>query len=114
MRIIIPIQPVPKARMTQRSKYASKAARKTIDYQNEIADRLKYEYRVPDFEGEIELNLLFFVRGNRGDRLNFAKAIEDAIQRAGIVKNDKQITKGQTETVYGSNNPRIIIEIKPR
>jgi len=92
MRITIPGQPVPKARMTQASKW-SVGARRSLDYQELIAAHAKYIHRINEpLDGDLSINLRFFRESNvRADWDNMAKSACDGLAYGRVIKNDKQI-----------------------
>ena len=88
---LIPINPEPKVRMTQRSKF-TKRARECLEYQQAIAVASQY-LRVPHFgkKDVIFGKLYFYRKGRRCDVDNLQKSLYDGMQFGGIFHNDNQI-----------------------
>lgn len=93
----VPGDPLPKARTTQRGKWLDAKARRSLDYQNKVAQYARLVWRVPPFETNtpVEIKCFFYRKDNREvDRDNLVKSIQDGIQHAGIVRKDVSIIRG--------------------
>jgi len=101
--LIIPGRPVPAQRMTRRSKWTERA-RKSLEYQETVAWWAKFA-KIPRIEGPVILTVRFYVYGkNHGDLSNLVKAIEDGLQYAGVIPNDKQIVRyGEGTGIYSAD-----------
>ncbi|MBC7340841.1 MAG: RusA family crossover junction endodeoxyribonuclease [Clostridia bacterium] len=87
---VVPGRPVPAARMTQRGKWTSRA-RRSLAYQEAVAWAAKAA-GVPVLSGPVCLTARFYLCGQRrGDLSNYLKAVEDGLQYAGVIPNDRQI-----------------------
>jgi len=86
------INPMPKVRMTGRSKFANPRARACLEYQTQIATLAKFE-RVELFGSQlVGFSKLIFRRfGRLVDSDNLEKSFFDGLQFAGVFKNDNQI-----------------------
>lgn len=85
------INPKPKVRMTQRSKW-SKRARECLDYQDDIA-KLARAFRFPYFgKSLVGFSRLIFRRcGRLADNDNLLKAFQDGLQYGQVFDNDNQV-----------------------
>jgi len=109
----VPGKPVPKVRMTQKSKWSPRA-KNCLAYQKHVAWHAKAA-KVPTFTGDIELTVRI-CRGSRGrgDLDNFVKTIQDGLQYGGIIKNDRQVLRYGTGTGFWlgwQNGEQVIVEI---
>ncbi len=95
----VPGKPVPKVRMTQKSKWSPRAKR-CLEYQEKVAWAAKAA-KIPTFAGDVELTVKIS-RGSRGtgDLDNIVKTIQDGLQYAGIIKNDRQVFRYGTGTGF--------------
>lgn len=112
---VVPGRPVPAARMTQRSKFASARARKSLEYQEYVAWCGRAAAKgAPAFLGPVELTCRFFFRdGRHGDLSNLIKAIEDGLQYGGIIKNDRQVIRyGAGTGIYYGSEERTEVRVR--
>ena len=129
LKFIFPGHPVPYTRMTQGSRW-TQAAQNYLGYRNALADALRAEfpnlvippapptsdvkarkaYNEQQKRIHYELGVDVFLARDAGDWSNFYKAVEDALQCAGLVWNDKQITRclGGDRRI-DKENPRVEI-----
>jgi crossover junction endodeoxyribonuclease RusA len=109
----IPGPPVPKVRMTQKTKWRGRA-RRSLDYQEYIA-WCATAAKVPMFKGHVELTVKICL-GSRGraDLSNLIKAVEDGIEYAGVVDNDRQILRyGPGTGIYlGFREEQVEIKVR--
>lgn len=90
--IIIPGQPIPAQRMTQKSKWNLRSKR-SLEYQELVAWCAK-KAKIPTFKGEVAVGFEFYRKGKQKcDLDNLIKAAADGLQYGGMVENDNQITK---------------------
>lgn len=93
----VPGEPIPKARTTQRGKWLDPKVRRSLAYQEKVAQCARLVWRVPSFPDDARLEIkCFFYRKDfhAVDRDNLVKSVQDGIERAGIVKRDSQIVRG--------------------
>lgn len=111
VRFVVPGRPIPANRMTRRSKWSPRA-RRGLDYQEAVAWAARQAYS-GQLHGRLQLSAIFVFDNRRhGDLSNLIKAIEDGIQYAGVVANDRQITRYRDcEIVYG-RDPRVEVELR--
>ncbi len=109
----IPGQPVPKVRMTQKSKWSPRA-RRCLDYQEYVAWCAKAA-QLPAFDGNVRLTVRICLptRG-RADLDNICKSIQDGLQHGGVIKNDRQVFRYGSGTGFwlGFKEPKVIVGIE--
>lgn len=112
VRFVVPGRPVPAQRMTQRSKFASSRAKRALQFQKYVA-LCAWAAKVPQFQGAVELTCRFFFRdGRHGDLSNLIKAVEDGLQYAGVLRNDRQVVRyGPGTGIYYGPEEKVEIEI---
>lgn len=121
----VPGRPVPAVRMTQRSKW-SPPAQRSLAYQQTVAYAalaahlprplpwewvgltLRIYLRAIKQKGQIRLPL------NAGDWDNYAKAVQDGLQHAGVLANDRCVIAGQVRLVpcLHDEDQRVEIELR--
>ena len=106
----VKIDPLPKVRMTQRSKWTP-ASNRYLQYQEALSWEFKSKLCLSDFpmghdiSFPVIISVVIFLNHNRkSDFSNLLKAIEDALQHAGIVKNDHLI-EGCVESYLYRQSP---------
>ena len=115
-KFIFPINPQPKVRMTQKSKWSA-GAKKCLEYQNQIAE-LAVWLKVPPLQKRlIQFDKLHFYRCGRAcDVDNLVKSFFDGLQYANTFENDNQIRKIKDLEIIYTKEPsmaRIEFIIKP-
>lgn len=106
--ITVPGRPVPKVRMTQKSKWNTRA-QASLRYQENVAWTAKAATRNAQLFGPVRLSVWIFLKptksgllpGNRPDLSNVIKAIEDGLQYGRVIENDRQIIE------YGMSGYRL-------
>ena len=109
----VPGRPVPKTRMTRRGKW-TKRARATLAYQKAVAWCAKAAH-IPTFHGYVRLTAKIYLKnlGHRGDLSNYIKAIEDGLQYAGVLENDRQVIQyGEGTGIYQGEPERAEIALE--
>ena len=104
---------IPYFRMTQRSKW-TKPAKRYLDNQALLAWHLSqkwYGKEAIDYPVEISYAVHFPTRHSR-DNDNVLKAIQDALQYAGIVINDKWIQGTGKTRIHFDGKARLIVELR--
>ncbi len=120
----LPINPFPAVRMTlgqvnmlrRGMTTRNKAAARYLDLKEHASYLLlnaRTKSGLTPFTGDVEVSLRFERTGKRrADVDNLAKAILDALQGAGIIANDNQVTKLTASVEYGCENGRIHLELR--
>ncbi len=93
----VPGEPIPKARTTQRGKWLDVKVRRSLDYQDKVAQYARLVWRVPAFAPKtaVEIKCFFYRKDFHAvDRDNLMKAVQDGIERSGIVRRDDAIVRG--------------------
>lgn len=62
-------------------------------------------------ECEVFVIMDFFFRSNRSDYNNGSKAVEDALEKAGILRNDRLIRRGTSTKHVDRDRPRVEVVI---
>lgn len=119
--------PVPYTRMTRKSKWVDEAAKKYLDYKHQFSDAIRKHF--PDWQlpprpkhdkkadklwlkeqKKITYGLQMDVWFSRdsGDYSNALKVLEDALQGAGVIWDDKMIKRFEGgDSKIDRENPRI-------
>ena len=104
----VPGEPIPKARTTQRAKWIDPKVRRSLQYQDKVAQYARLIWRVPPFPPEtfVEIKCFFYRKDYHAvDRDNLVKSVQDGIERAGIVRRDDKIIRGSDVLVQRVKNP---------
>lgn len=109
---IVPGHPVPKARMTQRTKWGRRE-QASLAYQRSVAEYAQLACPIGIVE-PVRLTVRFYVRGgHRGDLANLIKAVEDGLQYGKVIVNDRQIVQyGDGTGVYRCDRERAEVTIE--
>lgn len=67
--------------------------------------------RMLPVECEVFVLMDFYFSSNRGDYNNGSKAVEDALEKAGILRNDRLIRRGTITKHVDRNRPRVEVVI---
>ena len=120
---VVPGRPIPAARMTQRSKFASARAKRALEFQQFVAWCARAAAAGPagpgpaalPLRGPVELTCRFFFRdGRHGDLSNLIKAIEDGLQYGSVIENDRQIIRyGAGTGIYFAEEERTEVRLRP-
>ena len=118
---VVPGRPIPAARMTQRSKFASARAKRALEFQQFVAWCARAAAAAPagsgpalPLRGPVELTCRFFFRDRRhGDLSNLIKAIEDGLQYGGVIENDRQVMRyGAGTGIYFAEEERTEVRVR--
>ena len=93
----VPGEPIPKARTTQRAKWLDPKVRRSLAYQEKVAQCARLIWRIPPFpvSAAVEIKCFFYRKDYHSvDRDNLVKAVQDGIERAGVVRRDDRIIRG--------------------
>lgn len=104
----VPGEPIPKARTTQRAKWLDPKVRRSLGYQDKVAQCARLIWRVPPFapDAAVEIKCFFYRKDYHAvDRDNLVKSIQDGIERAGIVRRDDRIIRGSDVLVTRARHP---------
>lgn len=112
VKFIVPGNPIPKARTTQKSKWCKRAVL-SRNYQKLVAQYYMIQKDTTQIKGDVFLGCKFY----RSDRIrvdcdNLFKAVADGLEYGGAYKNDNQITEMYAKKEYDKNNPRVEIELQ--
>lgn len=119
-QITVPGRPVPKVRMTQKSKWRDPRAIASLQYQETVAWTAKASTKNAKLFGPVRLSVWIYLKptkegqlpGNRPDLSNVIKAIEDGLQYGQIVENDRQIIEYGMSGYRLSKTERVEITIE--
>lgn len=113
MKIIIPGEPIPKARPRKGQHGNFYTPRQTVEYESTIAWSCKAQ---PDRFGssKVAVHTIFFFSSERSlsDGDNCHKSVLDALQLAGIFSNDRQVREGHYYMRVDQENPRTEIIVQ--
>ncbi len=109
----VPGKPVPKARVTQKSKWTPRAKR-SLAYQEYVGWCAKAA-KLPQISGDVLLTVKI-CQGSRGaaDLSNVIKAVEDGLQYAGVLENDRQVLRYGSGTGFwlGWKEEKVMVEVR--
>jgi len=114
IRLYADIEPIPKARMTYRSKWSGEA-KKSLVYQESLAWLIRQQNPgIKQTNKPLSLTVTFGRTDRRRcDLKNLIAALEDALQFSGLIKDDCQITEyRRCKLELGVTPPFIKMEIK--
>lgn len=104
---------VPYTRMTQKSKYLDPRALKYLASQEALAFEFKKSWNGKDaIDYPVEISFSVHVPHRRGDCSNFLKAIEDALQYAGIISNDNIIEGIGRSNLFRDGKKRVVVNLR--
>lgn len=70
------------------------------------------KYLKQNIKEDVELILTIFRKDRRKDPANIVDTILDAIQKTGIIANDRSVVKcSYNATIIDKNSPRVVIEL---
>lgn len=83
-------------------------------YKNTVADLIHYSFPFVNFgKQEIKVTILDYPPNRRGDNHNCIKIVFDAIERSGLIDNDKQIVSHEIIPAEIKNPAEWILKIEP-
>jgi Holliday junction resolvase RusA-like endonuclease len=89
-----------------------------VAWTNDAIRQLRDQYRgprgpLPALTGPVSVTYEIVLRGHQheGDADNYLAATNDALQRAGVIANDRQIRCGTFAKRYDPENPRVDLTI---
>lgn len=107
------INPLPKVRMTQRSKWSPRATI-CLRYQQEIAWLYRNYVKTEWGKQDVAMRIAFFRLGRRCDTDNLEKAFIDGLQYGNAFVNDNQVRRVEKEVFYiKKGQPFILFSIEP-
>lgn len=111
VKLTIPVNPIPKVRITYRSKW-SKRAKRSLEYQKLIAGYWMTKKTEIRLTGNLYLKCIFYRNDKRRiDIDNLVKIVQDGLQYGQAFEDDSQIKKIEADLCYDKDNPRTEIEI---
>lgn len=116
--LTVPGRPVPAVRMTTRSKW-SQRARQSLSYQQQVAYYAVAAKLPRPVPGEyVALTITIYLQavkgrlpGRRGDIDNLHKAVQDGLQYAGVLANDRCVVESHVRLVPTPGDDRVEIEL---
>lgn len=108
------INPLPKARMTRRSKWSKRAGR-TLKYQESLAWLMRQQnFGVKQTRQPLSLSATFGVKSRQpSDLKNLIAALEDALQYSGLIENDRQIIEyNRCQVINEVKKPFLKMEVR--
>ncbi len=113
---VIPGQPLPKGRPRIAGKRVMRTPKRTREYEKHAKTWLQHEAMkqgiTEPFEGKVVLKAVFYRRTKtRVDIDNLQKALQDAVTKAGIWKDDSQVKRFHGDVEYDKSYPRTELSI---
>lgn len=100
MVVKIPIRPVPKGR-PRKGKHGFYTPPETRQYESEVKILASQQIKTP-FEGDLSVDIKFYLKGRRGDIDNYVKSLLDGLN--GVAwKDDHQIVDLRARIVRSSD-----------
>lgn len=111
MEITVPGEPVPLAR-ARRGEYGKfYTPKKSLQYQSDIAWEAR-RARTRFGQREVVVHTDFYCRSKRAqDGDNMHKAVLDALEKAEVYDNDRQVVEGHWRVFRGVSKPRTEIRV---
>lgn len=112
IKFTVPGRPIPAVRMTRKSMYVNKYAKRYLAYKHGVAWIGQSVFKGEPSEGPIGVNLNLYIHGgNHGDIDNYAKSITDALNKI-LYKDDKQIVSmNLRKHKCGQDEQRVEVEV---
>jgi len=89
----------------------SKAA---INWQSSLVAQLQQQYTEAPMQHTVALSLTFYRAKRVGDIDNPVKPVMDALEKAGVLLNDKQVCELHVVRSLDRANPRVELTLTPR
>lgn len=104
-------QVTPYVRMTQKGKFVKPRAQAYLGNQDALAWEFRRAHRQVDpINGELELSFTVHLPHERlVDADNILKALQDALQKSGVITNDCQIKGYGKSRLYQDGQARVIV-----
>lgn len=107
---------IPYVRMTRRGKWVNSRAKEYLDNQEQLAWLFKKKWGQSEPIPEnvpLEISFSVHYRDKRvRDSDNCDKAIRDALQKSGIIRNDRQIRGTGITRVWNDGVDRVVVSLK--
>lgn len=99
--------------MTQRGKYVKKQAQAYLGNQEELAWEFRRAHRQEGYlPGGLELSFTVHLpHKRRVDADNILKALQDGLQRSGVITNDYQIKGYGKSRLYQDGQAKVMVEL---
>jgi len=112
--IIENFQIVPYVRMTRRGKWISKQAKRYLSNQEQLAWIFKQDWgSKPPIDCPVAISFSVHVSHNRQiDSDNVDKALRDALQKAGVIKNDRLIIGTNITRLWHDGIDRVVVQLE--
>lgn len=113
IKIIVPGRPVPAVRMTQKSMFTNKYAKRYLDYKRHVGLIARRDYKGKPIDEKVAVSLsIYLCGGNQGDIDNYFKSITDSLNKI-IYKDDRQVAEADIRKIEcEKDEERIEVEIK--
>lgn len=106
-------QVIPYVRMTQKGKFVKKRAQDYLGNQDALAWEFRRAHRrEKSINGELELSFTVHLPHKRlVDTDNVLKALQDALQRSGVIGNDCQVKGYGKSRLYQDGQAKVSVEL---
>ncbi|GAA0343948.1 hypothetical protein GCM10008931_39040 [Oceanobacillus oncorhynchi subsp. oncorhynchi] len=111
IKFVIPLKPVPAVRMTQKSMYANKYAKRYLQYKRQVAWIAKASMKTQPIDGDVGVKLTHYAHGNRADIDNLFKAVTDSLNKV-VYNDDRQVKHMESSIIKcGKEEERTEVEV---
>lgn len=107
----IPGKAVPAVRMTKKSMYVNKYAKRYLQYKQHVAWIAKGKMKSPPVNDDVGVKLTHYIHGNRADIDNLFKSVTDALNKV-VYNDDRQVKRMESKIIKcGKEEERTEVEI---
>lgn len=90
------------------------SSKQYLEFETKAIKHLRQSYPEAHFDGFVYINYLFYMKGKiDADTDNMEASINDVLEKAGIITNDKYIVEHHAKKIAGAKDFRTVLEIIP-
>jgi Holliday junction resolvase RusA-like endonuclease len=80
-------------------------------YKADFAKQIPVKHKATTIYAPVRVGLSFYLKDRRKDAHNLCSVIYDALEYAGVIKNDRQIVGGAWTVLIDKSNPRVMVGV---